>query len=69
MPGSAPSLNPLPNVSDEGVADYTRGRVCSPDMLPMVVVSRYARHFFDPFFGLDFGGWRRHNVWNEALTF
>ena len=24
--GSAPSLNPLPDVSDEGVADYTRGK-------------------------------------------
>jgi len=30
VPGSAPSLNPLPEVSDEGVADDTRGRVCSP---------------------------------------
>jgi len=31
--GSAPSLNPLPDVSDEGVADHTRGRVCSPKNL------------------------------------
>jgi len=28
--GSAPSLNPLPDVSDAGIADHTRGRVCSP---------------------------------------
>jgi hypothetical protein len=40
MRGSAPSLNPLPNVSDAGVADHTRGRVCSPKTLPMVAVSR-----------------------------
>ena len=40
--GSAPSLNPLPDVSDEGVADHTRGRVCSPRVFPMVVVSRCA---------------------------
>ena len=30
VPGSAPSLNPLTEVSDQGVADDTRGRVCSP---------------------------------------
>jgi hypothetical protein len=28
--GSAPSLNPPSDVSDEGVADCTRGRVLSP---------------------------------------
>jgi hypothetical protein len=32
--GLAPSLNPLTVVSDEGVADDTRGRVCSTEMLP-----------------------------------
>jgi hypothetical protein len=45
MQGSAPSLNPLPDVSDEGVADDIpiRNRdVCSPKTLPMVVVSRCA---------------------------
>ena len=29
--GSAPSLNPPTDVSDEGVANCTRGRVLSPD--------------------------------------
>ena len=42
--GSAPTLNPLPDVSDEGVADHTRGRVCSPKILPMAAVSRCATH-------------------------
>jgi hypothetical protein len=32
VPGSAPSLNPLPDVSDEGVADHTRG-ACAPKNL------------------------------------
>jgi hypothetical protein len=35
--GSAPPLNPLWGVSDEGVANNTRGRVCSPK----IVTSRY----------------------------
>ena len=37
--GSAPPLNPLPDVSDEGVADHTRGRARSQKILPMVAVS------------------------------
>jgi len=41
--GSAPSLNPLPDVSDAGVADHTRGRVCSPKTMPIVVVPRCSR--------------------------
>jgi len=32
--GSAPSLNPLTDVSDEGVADSTRGRARSPKKPP-----------------------------------
>jgi len=48
--GSAPSLNPLPDVSDEGVADHTRGRVCSPKILPMVAVSCARRSVTAPFF-------------------
>src|SRR5580658_10159707 len=32
--GSAPSLNPPTDGSDEGVADCTRGRVRSPEFLP-----------------------------------
>ncbi len=35
--GSAPPLNPLWGVSDEGLANNTRGRVCSPK----IVASRY----------------------------
>jgi hypothetical protein len=34
VPGSAPSLNPPADVSDEGVADDTRWRVFSPMNLP-----------------------------------
>jgi hypothetical protein len=30
VPGSVSLLNPLEGISDEGVADDTRGRVCSP---------------------------------------
>jgi len=45
--GSAPSLNPLPDVSDEGVADHTLGRVCSQKILPMKLISSCA-----------FGGYR-----------
>ena len=44
--GSAPSLNPVPDVRDEGVADHIpiRNRdVRSPKTLQMVVVPRCAR--------------------------
>ena len=43
MQGSAPSLNPLADVSDEGVADCTRGRVRSPtDLWKAIAISEVA---------------------------
>ena len=38
--GSAPSLNPLTDVSDEGVADCTRGRVRSKESAQVVAISQ-----------------------------
>ena len=49
MQGSAPSLNPLPDVRDEGVADYTRGRVCSPKFLPLERLRATNAGFADAF--------------------
>jgi hypothetical protein len=42
--GSVPSLNPLTDVSDEGVADGTRGRVLSPKKLTGASLFLKLRH-------------------------
>jgi 4-amino-4-deoxy-L-arabinose transferase-like glycosyltransferase len=46
--GSAPPLNPLPDVSDEGVADHTRGRVCSPEILSAVAAKKPSAPLWNP---------------------
>ncbi len=75
MQGSAPSLNPLTEVSDEGVAVRTRGRVRSPNNLPKPPLFLNLRHYraellLDNYFDLVYGSsMKRNRLYDMSAAF